>query len=92
MTPDAQASFEARLRADEALKLCVVETGQRRLAEIASVYNVEETSVREAYRAISNALFIAVRFGGAPCSGLPWRWGYGYPDCYVMPKDLLGKP
>lgn len=92
MTPDAQASFEARLLADEALKLCVVETGERRLAEIAGVYNVEETSVREAYRAISNALFIAVRFGGAPCSGLPWRWGYGFPDCYVTPKDLLGKP
>lgn len=85
---DFEASFHARLTADEALRLCVIEAGEGRLVEIAAIYEVDEETVRQAYRAISRAMFVAVRFGGAPCSGLPWRWGYGYPDCFVTPRDL----
>lgn len=32
-------------------------------------------------QAVAEAMFGAVRLGGGPCSGLPWRWGYGRPDC-----------
>ena len=35
-----------------------------------------------AYETISEAMYQAVRAGGAPCSGLPWRWGYGWPQCW----------
>ena len=26
-------------------------------------------------------MYRAVRLGGAPCTGLPWRWGHGWPPC-----------
>jgi hypothetical protein len=41
--------------------------------------------VDEAYAAIADAIFAAVRLGGAPCSGLSWRWGYGFPNCLRLP-------
>ena len=33
------------------------------------------------YAAIAELMYRAVRIGGIPCSGLPWRWGYGWPEC-----------
>jgi hypothetical protein len=26
-------------------------------------------------------MYQAVRLGGGPCTGLPWRWGHGWPEC-----------
>jgi len=77
----AEASYDARLAADEELRACVVEGGEDRIAPLADHYGVTDDQVRLAYRAIGDSMFTAVRFGGAPCSGLPWRWGYGYPGC-----------
>lgn len=76
-----EASFDARLSADEALRVCVVANGKERIPDLANLYDVSAEQVRLAYGAIGDAMFNAVRFGGAPCSGLPWRWGYGYPGC-----------
>jgi len=78
---DAEASFDARLAADRALRVCVVETGDRRAAAEAAHYDISPLRVRQAYDTIAGAMFAAVRFGGVPCSTLSWRWGYGYPDC-----------
>lgn len=78
-TPDA--SYEARLAADEALRACVVAGGEARIAELSERYDVTQDHVRMAYRTIGDAMFNAVRFGGGPCTVLPWRWGYGYPAC-----------
>lgn len=75
------ASFDARLSADEALRVCVVANGQKRSAVLADLYDVTAEQVQLAYGAIGDAMFNAVRFGGAPCTGLSWRWGYGYPGC-----------
>ena len=44
-------------------------TGQR-LLDLGLVYEV-----------IGDLMYRAVRIGGIPCSGLPWRWGYGWPEC-----------
>lgn len=66
----AQASFEARLEADNALRICVAQMGEGLSA-------IE----RDGYQALSQVMYGAVRAAGGPCSGLPWRWGYGYPDC-----------
>jgi hypothetical protein len=33
------------------------------------------------YQGIADLMYRAVRLGGIPCSGLPWRWGYGWPAC-----------
>ncbi|MGS4947760.1 hypothetical protein ACVDG3_19975 [Meridianimarinicoccus sp. RP-17] len=81
---EAAQSHDARLAADEDLRRCVVAAGNMRAGALADYYGVTEAQVRLAYGAVSDAMFNAVRFGGAPCSGLPWRWGYGYPGCFVL--------
>ncbi|MCO8146104.1 hypothetical protein NHN26_12825 [Rhodovulum tesquicola] len=76
-------SFRARLSADEALRACVLETGADRTAHLSATYDLTEGQVAAAYALIAGAMFDAVRLGGGPCSGLPWRWGYGYPGCLL---------
>lgn len=83
-TNSAQASYAARVTADDALRMCVIRTGDTRREQIASQYGVEPHRVEQAYGLIADAMHLAVRFGGAPCSGLSWRWGYGYPDCSFL--------
>ncbi|PID36367.1 MAG: hypothetical protein CR993_05790 [Rhodobacterales bacterium] len=63
----ARASFDARLTADETLRECVAAT-QTDLSP-------------QTQQALADAMFHAVRTGGGPCTGLPWRWGYGLPRC-----------
>ena len=77
----AEASFDSRLLADEELRACIAATAEQRKEELVKVYNTNEKTVVEAYNAIAGAMFHSVRLGGGPCSGLPWRWGYGYPQC-----------
>lgn len=79
-----EASFSARLTADRALESCVVTVGKTRNAEFAARYDATPEQVNGAYATIGGAMYLAVRFGGAPCSGLPWRWGFGYPGCSVL--------
>ena len=86
----AEASFEARWVADQALKTCVIATGTDRVDDLALLYNVNADQIRAAYDSIAEAMFLAVRFGGAPCSGLKWRWGYGYPSCSA--QEIASKP
>ena len=74
-------SVSARLAADAALHQCVIDTGVRRTPEVAALYDLSEETVRAGYAAVAAAMFRAVRLGGAPCSGLSWRWGYGLPPC-----------
>jgi hypothetical protein len=78
---EAHQSYAFRLAADQALRACVVETGNRRSANLSAKYGLSEEKIHAAYEAIANAMFDAVRIGGLPCSGLKWRWGYGYAQC-----------
>ncbi len=78
---EADASFDARLEADRALRACVVESASARVDELVEVYDTSEAVIRDTYEAIGVAMFQAVRLGGGPCSGLPWQWGFGYPAC-----------
>ena len=68
---DPIASFEARLAADLALKSCVIATG----ADLGAGDTVGT------YQRIATSMYVAVRLGGGPCSGQPWRWGHGSPAC-----------
>ena len=77
----AEESFEARKQADLALLACVVETGDTRAAELSREYEVSMQTVYILYSTIAELMYRAVRIGGVPCSGLPWRWGYGWPEC-----------
>lgn len=78
---EAADSFDARLLADDALRYCVIGEGVARRDELADAYGIDTVSIDRAYAAIAEAMFNAVRLGGGPCTGLPWRWGYGYPGC-----------
>lgn len=77
----ADESYAARHAADNALRQCVIEQGEAAVSDLAMRYSVSEDQVRLAYSVIGDAMYSAVRFGGGPCTGLPWRWGYGYPGC-----------
>jgi hypothetical protein len=78
---EAHESYVLRLAADRALRKCVSKTGNRRSAYLSTKYGLSEDQIHAAYEAIANAMFDAVRIGGFPCSGLEWRWGYGYAQC-----------
>lgn len=80
-TATADRSFEMRREADLALKACVIETGQQRSGELTKKYNISDTQLEQIYNGIANIMYGAVRIGGMPCTGLPWRWGYGWPEC-----------
>jgi hypothetical protein len=80
---EAEASYRARLAADKALRDCVLDTGRRRTQHLSKHYALSEAQVSGAYGLIAEAMFDAVRLGGAPCSGMPWRWGYGYRACLL---------
>lgn len=84
---DAVSSFLARLAADEELRACVVATGQPSLDQLAERYSTSPERVETAYALIASSMFNAVRLGGGPCSGLSWRWGYGYPGCFWSNSD-----
>ncbi len=77
----AEEGYRARFEADEDLRECVIETGAHRAKALMESYGLTEAQVDRSYALVAQAMFDAVRFGGGPCSGLPWRWGYGYPDC-----------
>jgi hypothetical protein len=81
---EAGESYDARLAADEDLRACVIAGGEDRIDLLARHYDVSEDQIRLAYGAIGDAMFNAVRLGGGPCTGLPWRWGYGYPGCLTL--------
>jgi len=78
---DAQASYDARLQADEELRQCVRRTASDRLAALSAEYGLGQSEVRTIYDGIASFMYRAVRLGGAPCTGLSWRWGYGWPNC-----------
>jgi len=85
--PDPAASYSARVAADEKLRQCVVAKSNERTDVLQQVYGLDATDIRLLYEAIGAAMFHAVRLGGQPCTGLPWRWGYGYPACGLMSVD-----
>ena len=77
----AEMSFTARRQADEALRSCVIKVGLSRAPELSEQYELSVEEVGQVYQVIGNLMYRAVRIGGVPCSGLPWRWGYGWPEC-----------
>jgi len=79
-TPGVE-SFELRREADSTLRMCVRQTGINRIPELRDEYDLSAQEIEFLYGAISDLMYHAVRIGGIPCSGLPWRWGYGWPEC-----------
>ena len=78
---NATESFQARREADEQLRECVLETGLSRAPDLSEQYALSPEEVERIYAVIGSLMYRAVRVGGVPCSELPWRWGYGWPEC-----------
>lgn len=78
---DARASYLARRRADEELRQCVLRTGKKRIPILMADYGLSRDQANSLYRGIADAMYRSVRLGGLPCTGLPWRWGFGWPHC-----------
>ena len=78
---DALASFAARREADETMRLCVLAQGMARRGALMEEYGLSADMVDLVYQGIAGAMYRAVRLGGAPCTRLSWRWGYGWPQC-----------
>ncbi len=77
----AVEGFRQREDADQRLRQCVVDTGARLAPALSLKYSVTDEKVRQAFSHIAGLMYQAVRLGGQPCSLLPWRWGYGWPNC-----------
>ena len=73
--------FEARLAADRELRACVLRTGVTEQQRLAQLLGLSPAEVLEAFDVVGEMMFRAVRLGGGPCTGLPWRWGHGWPEC-----------
>ncbi|MBL4622198.1 MAG: hypothetical protein JKY89_07350 [Immundisolibacteraceae bacterium] len=87
-----------RLNADQQLRACVLATGQQVLLKIedtsdsksgpaVEVQQQIETQLQRLMPVVAELMYQAVRSGGLPCSGLSWRWGYGWPQCGVGESD-----
>ncbi len=77
----AEESFNQRKQADLGLLACIIKTGDTRTLQLGREYDVSPETVITLYKTIAELMYRAVRVGGIPCSGLPWRWGYGWPEC-----------
>ncbi|TCL09405.1 hypothetical protein BXY66_1451 [Shimia isoporae] len=78
----ARTSYDARLAADEALQQCVKAVAREDGDALQARYGEPQERIEIAFDFIADRMLEAVRVGGAPCSGLPWRWGYGWPHCW----------
>ena len=86
---EAANDFQDRVAADRALRACVVDSGRAEAGRLAAVYETTQAEIIDAYQLIGDTMYLAVRIGGGPCSGLPWRWGFGSAQCAVKPEDLF---
>jgi hypothetical protein len=78
---DAVDGYRLRKLADDALRQCVIDTGNKLAPQLSQKHSVSEDKIRHAFRVTGELMYQAVRLGGQPCSLLPWRWGYGWPNC-----------
>ena len=80
-TATAAESFAARKKADRALQDCVLQTGIQQTPYLTEEHHIPPREAKTLYSAIAALMYRAVRIGGMPCTELPWRWGYGWPEC-----------
>lgn len=79
--------FSKRLKADRAMRNCVIKRGKALAPALAHQYELSEKYVVQLFISAANLMYFAVRIGGKPCTPLPWRWGYGWPECPIWLND-----
>lgn len=75
--------YEKRLQADEELRQCVRQSAIDQSEPLAKSLGLSTQEVKETINLTADLMFTAVRAGGGPCTGLPWRWGHGWPECSI---------
>jgi len=79
--------YRRRLLADGELRACVMSVGRSEAPALSSRYDISVERIEEVFSIAAEAMFVAVRVGGVPCTGLPWRWGYAWPQCIDLDGD-----
>jgi len=78
---ETQNGVDMRAQADARLRACVRATGEQHGAEISQTLGLPPADIVETINLTADLMYQAVRLGGAPCTGLAWRWGHGWPEC-----------
>jgi len=78
---ETERGYHLRQQADAKLRACVIEEGKKQAPELAPVFETTPAEIEKKFNQAAELMYISVRLGGGPCSGLPWRWGYGWPQC-----------
>ncbi len=73
--------YARRREADRALRQCVLDTAARERETWARRLGITPARLDDLMAAVAQSMYLAVRVGGGPCTGLDWRWGYGWPAC-----------
>jgi hypothetical protein len=88
---ESAQGFNRRLSADDELRRCVREYGPRLAPELGARHGLSEETVIAIFSTAGEIMHQAVRVGGKPCTFLPWRWGYGWPQCPVFASENESK-
>ena len=78
---ESTEGYSARLASDRRLRDCVIRVGEREAADISANKGISIQRVEDIFKVVAEVMYRAVRIGGAPCTGLDWRWGHGWPQC-----------
>ncbi len=74
-----EGGYLGRLRADNTLRDGILDYAQRDLTSIKERTGLDtDEAALYLYELIAELVYHGVRLGGAPCSGQPYAWGYGY--------------
>ncbi|MFT5398236.1 MAG: hypothetical protein ACI8XW_001026 [Gammaproteobacteria bacterium] len=74
-------AHHAKAEADDELRSCANLWGVEKGDDWAKQLEVNRQEILGITRLTAELMYSAVRLGGAPCTGLPWRWGHGWPEC-----------
>lgn len=71
--------YVGRLIADNKLRQDIIDYGIDNSDEIKKRTGIgTEEEIIFMYEMVAEAVYRGVRLGGAPCTGMPYAWGYGY--------------
>lgn len=82
---EVEDGFNKRLTADKALRQCVIDYGNLNSEQLSKRFAIAKEDIQQQFKLAAELMYRAVRVGGKPCSMLPWRWGYGWPHCSIIP-------
>lgn len=84
---ETKQGYQLRLEADKALQVCVEQSGVTQRKALSKRLALNKDEIQQLFNVSAAMMYQAVRAGGKPCSYLPWRWGYGWPQCSPYIED-----